>query len=242
MYDVIVSLRNNDTYEYIRFIKRLEKSYGMEKGNKEAYLKMRSDYNSIPEYDRDARVLLALILYGFQQQIRFNTSHEFNNPPGVRWFNDCLLEKLISFSRRIKEMDIKFICSSYDTLKDVANNEKTLFYLDPPYMLTTGSYNDGKRGFNGWDKNQENNLFEFLDKLHQLHCKFMLSYVVTHNGETNHELMNWLNINHYNLIQLGDILGISGSRRKEVLITNYEVLHQANIHDEEEYAKVCSNG
>ena len=240
--DVISSLRENDTYEYIRFIKKLEQSYGMEKGNKEAYLKMRSDYNSIPEQDRDARVLLSLILYGFQQQIRFNSNHEFNNPPGIRWFNDCLLEKLISFSRRIKEINVKFVCSSYESLCDVADGDNAFFYLDPPYMLTNGSYNDGKRGFNGWDKEQENRLFDFLDELNQSNCKFMLSYVVTHNGETNSDLMKWLKTNHYQLIQLGDILGISGSRRKEVLITNYEVLQQATVYDEGEYAEVCQNG
>ena len=242
VYDVIISLKTNDTYEYIRFIKKLERIYGIEKGNKETYLKMRSDYNAIPEQDRDARVLLALILYGFQQQIRFNTKHEFNNPPGIRWFNDCLLEKLISFSRRIKELDVKFICSSYETLIDLEINTKSFFYIDPPYMLTTGSYNDGKRGFNGWDKEQEKRLFEFLDELHLSSCKFMLSYVVTHNGETNLALMNWLKENGYHLIRLGDILGISGSRRKEVLITNYEVLPKTCIYDEEKYAKICSNG
>lgn len=244
--DVIASLRNNDTYKYIRFIKKLEKAYGMEKGNKEAYLKMRSDYNSIPEYDRDSRVLLALILYGFHQQIRFNTNHEFNNPPGIRWFNDCLLEKLISFSRRIKEIDVEFSCSSYEMMDKILENVnsagETFFYFDPPYMLTNGSYNDGKRGFNGWDEEQEKKLLALLDNLHRGHSKFMLSYVITHNGETNDILMKWIKDNRYKLICLGDILGISGSKRKEVLITNYEALQQADVYDEEEYAKVGANG
>lgn len=240
--DVISSLRDNDTYKYIQFIKKLEKTYGMKKGDKEAYLKMRSDYNSVPEYDRDSRVLLALILYGFQQQIRFNTKHEFNNPPGIRWFNDCLLEKLISFSRRIKEIDVEFICSSYEALRNRKSVENTFFYFDPPYMLTNGSYNDGKRGFNGWDKEQERKMFHLLDHLHRAHAKFMLSYVITHRGETNHTLMNWIEDNHYRLIYLGDVLGISGSKRKEVLVTNYEVLRQTNIFNEEKYAEVGSNG
>ncbi len=41
-------------------------------------------------------------MYGFQQQLRFNSKLEFNNPVGMRWFNDKVLEKLISFSRHIK--------------------------------------------------------------------------------------------------------------------------------------------
>jgi len=35
-------------------------------------------------------LLYAIILYGFEQQIRFNGSHEFNNPTGMRWFNNEL--------------------------------------------------------------------------------------------------------------------------------------------------------
>ena len=51
----------------------------------------------------------------------------------------------------------------------------------------------------------------------------MLSYVVEHKGATNQELLDWINKRGYRLIQLGDIIGISGSRRKEVLIVNYGI-------------------
>ena len=30
-------------------------------------------------------------------------------------------------------------------------DKNTITYLDPPYRLTTGSYNDGKRGFKDRD-------------------------------------------------------------------------------------------
>ena len=33
----------------------------------------------------------------------------------------------------------------------------------------------------------------------------------------------WIKENNYNLIELGDIIGISGSRRKEVLVVNYDI-------------------
>ena len=51
----------------------------------------------------------------------------------------------------------------------------------------------------------------------------MLSYVVEHKGKTNTDLTSWVTKNKYSLIELGEILGISGSRRKEVLILNYDV-------------------
>lgn len=219
---IIESLRKYDTYSYIQYMHRIEKMYGLEKGNSESYLAARNAYNSCPIEERDPRFLLTIILYGFQQQIRFNSNHDFNNPVGVRWFNDKVLEKLISFSRRIKEIDCDFSCNTYSVFEDTLTNN-TFIYLDPPYMLTTGSYNDGKRGFNGWNEKQESELFEFCDRINENGGQFMLSYVAEHKGKTNLNLLSWVKDNCYNMINLGNIIGISGSRRKEVLIVNYAV-------------------
>lgn len=141
----------------------------------------------------------------------------------MRWFNDKVLEKMISFSRAIKEKEFTFKTGQYFELSsDIDHN--TFVYLDPPYKLTTGSYNDGKRGFNGWNDDSERELFEFLNGLNNNNnIPFMLSYVIEHKGKTNENLISWINSNHYKIIELGDIIGISGSRRKEVLIVNYEV-------------------
>ena len=95
-----------------------------------------------------------MILYGFQQQIRFNSSYEFNNPVGESGFNDSIREKIVSFSREIKEKDIFFFSQDYSKLIDKIDN-KCLVYIDPPYLITLGSYNDGKRGFNGWNESEE---------------------------------------------------------------------------------------
>ena len=94
--------------------------------------------------------------------------------------------------------------------------------MDPPYSLTTGSYNDGKRGFLGWNKVLEQELFDFSDNLSKEGIPFMLSYVLEHKGRRNDELLTWINKNKYRIIDVGEIIGISGSRRKEILITNYE--------------------
>lgn len=218
--DLIQSFRDYDTYEYILYVKRMIRKFGLEKGEKPAYLKARSYYNSLPINKRDPRLLFTIILYGFQQQIRFNNRHDFNNPVGMRWFNDNILEKLISFSRKIKEGNYEFYCKDYKELKSKIT-KSSFVYLDPPYSLTTGAYNDGKRGFAGWNKQLEKELFDFADELNQLGISFMLSYVVEHKGEINHELLDWINQKGYHIINLGDIIGISGSRRKEVLIVNY---------------------
>lgn len=220
--NLIRSFRDYDTYEYLLYVKRMIKKFGLEKGNSSAYVEARNYYNSLPADKRDPRLLFTLILYGYQQQIRFNGQHEFNNPVGMRWFNDRVLEKMISFSRKIKEGQYEFFSKSYSDLRKYAISGN-FFYFDPPYKLTMGSYNDGKRGFSGWNEKLEAELFDFADELDAEGVQFMMSYVIEHKGVKNEALLDWLNRKHYRVIELGDVIGISGSRRKEVLIVNYGV-------------------
>lgn len=219
---IIRSFKEVDTYQYLLYMKKVVNKFGLEKANAEAYILARSYYNNLPNEKKDTKLLFTIILYGYQQQIRFNSKHEFNNPVGMRWFNDKVLEKMISFSRVIKEKNVIFKSEDYvNVINDLGEN--TFIYLDPPYQLTTGTYNDGKRGFNGWSKELESNLLVNLSHLDANNMKFMLSYVVEHKGQINEDVLRWVKNGKYNLISLGDILGISGSRRKEVLITNYDI-------------------
>jgi adenine-specific DNA-methyltransferase len=215
--NLVASFRTNDTYQYILYLKRIIKKFGLEKENAKSYNRVREYYNSIPLDKRDPKLLYAVILYGFNQQIRFNNDHDFNNPVGMRWFNDKVLEKMISFSRVIKEKNIHFESKDYHELYyEVDKN--TFTYLDPPYMLTNGSYNDGKRGFHGWNSETEKKLFDFVDKLNEEDKPFMISYVLEHKGKYNERLKEWIKNGGYKVIYVEPILG---NKRKEILITNY---------------------
>ena len=218
--ELVESFRKYDTYEYLMYIQKIRKKFNLEINNKESYFKAREYYNSIDIKKRDPRFLYTLILYGFQQQIRFNSKLEFNNPVGMRWFNELILEKMISFSRRIKERQLKFYSENFDFFLGEID-KKAFIYMDPPYRLTLGSYNDGKRGFRGWDIEQEKQLMRFIDKLNNNGNKFMFSYVLEHNGEFNQHIKSWVEHNGYFLIELKNI---PGRKRKEVVIINYEIL------------------
>lgn len=220
--ELVQSFREYDTYQYLLFMKRTISKFGLTKANADSYQAARAYYNSFPENKRDPRLLFTILLYGYQQQIRFNGNHEFNNPVGMRWFNDKVLEKMISFSRVIKERNFQFYSLPYSYFEKLFSSN-SFVYFDPPYKLTTGAYNDGKRGFNGWNDAQEKELFEFCDSLTHRGICFMLSYVIEHKGKRNESLIDWVNCHKYTIIQLGDIIGISGSKRKEVLIVNYEI-------------------
>ncbi len=216
--DLVESFRNTDTYSYLLAIKNYTRKFGLEKGNAKAYKAAREFYNSQPQQKRDPKLLFTVIMYGFQQQIRFNSNHEFNNPSGNRWFNDFVLEKFISFSRHIKEIDCEFDTKNFSDYENVSGTD-TFFYMDPPYRMTTGVYNDGKRGFDGWDFKHEEKLLSFADKLTKQHIPFMLSYVIEHKGKTNQNIISWIKKNSYTVIAVNNQGRYAD--RKEILITNY---------------------
>jgi adenine-specific DNA-methyltransferase len=215
---LVSSFKETDTHQYILYLKKIIKKFNLEPENAENYIKVRDYYNSFPFDKRDPKLLYVVILYGFNQQIRFNGNHDFNNPVGMRWFNDKVLEKMISFSRVIKEKNIFFESKDYHDI--FYELDKTTFtYLDPPYMLTNGSYNDGKRGFHGWNSETEKKFFDFVDNLNKDGKPFMISYVLEHKGKYNFRLEEWIKKEGYHIIEVDPILG---NNRKEILITNFK--------------------
>jgi adenine-specific DNA-methyltransferase len=222
--ELVESFKENETYDYLLYMRRIIKKFKLEAANSEGYLSARDYYNSLPYEKRDPRLLYTIILYGFQQQIRFNSNYNFNNPVGMRWFNDKVLEKMISFSRVLKEKEVIFKSCDYTELISDINND-TFVYMDPPYRLTTGTYNDGKRGFKGWNEIYEEKLFEFADYLSINGVKFMISYVLEHKDEINYQLKSWIEDRGYRIISIPNI---PGRKRKEVLIVNYDKLSSSS--------------
>ena len=216
---LIESFRATDTVEYLSSIRKYIRRFGLERGNAEAYLAARKHYNSLPVSGRDVKLLYAIVLYGFQQQIRFNSRHDFNNPPGNRWFNDCVLEKLVSFSRRLKELQCTFLHEDFAQTLDLAK-PGDFVYLDPPYRFTCGSYNDGRRGFGGWTSAHENALFDYMDALDAKGVRFLFSYVEGNGGSVNDRLAKWLESRPYKVVHVARSQG-RYSRRKEILVKNH---------------------
>ena len=215
----LVKSFSSDVYAYLMYVSKLINKYNLSPDNKDGYFALRKKYNETPIEKRDPRMLYTLILYGFQQQIRFNTNHEFNNPAGSRWFNECLLSKFITFARCSKTKKIEYCNVNFDQLIDRVTPD-TLVYADPPYRSTLGVYNDGKRGFEGWTIRHEQNLCLFLDRIHKMGSKFMLSYVLRVDDFYNEDMANWAKRNHYNIVNI-DIPQGRYNNRKEVLILNY---------------------
>lgn len=212
--DLVKFFYENKTSKVLKLFDDVVKKFELIKGNKEGYLRLREHYNK--SKTKKEEHLFMLMMYGFQQQFRFNSKYEYNNPIGQSSYNKNSIEKVTSFSNVIKEKNIHFFSEDYTYFEGVVEKDDFV-YIDPPYLITLGSYNDGKRGFNGWSIDEEKRLLDFLTRLNKAGIRFMLSNVLYHKDKKNELLINW--IAKYNLKVIESDNTIRG--RREVLIVNY---------------------
>ena len=196
--------------------------YGLSKENEEGFKKFRIYYNKT----KNPIDLYTLSCYSFNYQFRFNNDKEYNNPFGRNrsQFSENMRNNLILFTEKLKNMNIEFSSEQFDKLNLEDLTDKDFVYCDPPYLITTGSYNDGNRGFKDWKEEEELKLYDMLDNLNDKHIKFALSNVIEHKGKENKLLKEWSK--KYKVIYLtSDYSNSSYNTERdksiEVLIVNY---------------------
>ncbi len=196
--------------------------YGLSKENEEAFKKFRNYYNKTKE----PIDLYTLSCYSFNYQFRFNNNKEYNNPFGRNrsQFSDNMKSNLILFTEKLKSMNVEFLSEPFDKVDLSKLNSEDFVYCDPPYLITTGSYNDGNRGFKDWKEEEEIQLYKVLDELNKRKVKFALSNVIEHKGKENILLKEWSK--KYKTIYLTSDYSNSSYNTKrdksiEVLIINY---------------------
>lgn len=199
--------------------------YNLSSSNEDGFKEFRKNYNESKElYD-----LFILICYSFNYQMRFNNKQEYNSSFGksASTMNKNIMKNLSLFVQVIKEKDIKFICKDFRKLKLDKLTNRDFVYLDPPYYLSCGVYQDGKRGFNGWNKKDEEDLYNVCDNLSNKNIKFALSNLIF-SKENNHIMLkDWVDTKNYNINFLNQNYNGANYQRKnngkdiEVLITNY---------------------
>lgn len=196
--------------------------YGLSKENEDGFKKFRVYYNKT----KNPIDLYTLSCYSFNYQFRFNNDKEYNNPFGRNrsQFSENMRNNLILFTEKLKNMNIEFSSEQFDKLNLEDLTDKDFVYCDPPYLITTGSYNDGNRGFKDWKEEEELKLYDMLDNLNDKHIKFALSNVIEHKGKENKLLKEWSK--KYKVIYLTSDYSNSSYNTKrdksiEVLIVNY---------------------
>jgi DNA adenine methylase Dam len=219
-----LSLSQEYGYDYYK----CNSSEGLGEFNRRGFYDLRFDYNKNKNSDDyyHHMMLYVLIVYSFNNQIRFNHAGDFNLPVGKRDFNSKMEQKLSKFIDRIKSSNYTFICKNFKDI-DLSNiNKDGFLYADPPYLITCATYNEQ----NAWNEQCERDLLEFLDNAHSEGLRFALSNVLRSKGKENNILLTWLDTNKdkYKVVELDYNYANSNYQTKdksgkteEVLIVNY---------------------
>ena len=218
-------LSNTSLYGYSYY--NSDSSRGLVEYNKRRFLKLREDFNNkVLSKKIDYSMLYVLMVFSFNNQIRFNQKGLFNLPVGKRDFNSKMRNKLMLFSEELKSKDVQFIKKDFREISLDDFSQDTFIYCDPPYLITNATYNE-----NGmWTEKEEKDLLKFLDKANEKGFRFALSNVLKSKNKRNDILYNWIESKGYYCNRLNKSYSNSNYHRKnknsiseEVLITNYPV-------------------
>lgn len=218
-----LSLVSKNGYDYYG----CESSKGVGEYNKKRFIKLRDDFNAIQNEDYYYYIMLyVIIVYAFNNQIRFNSKGEFNLPVGKRDFNNKMANKLSVFIDRIQTQNCIFTCKDFREFDISQLDNNDFVYVDPPYLITCATYNEQ----GGWNEEAERDLLAFLNILSEKNIRFALSNVLRSKGKENYILIEWLqkNSENYRAISLNYSYSNSNYQTKdkislseEVLIVNY---------------------
>jgi len=217
------SLVDADPAVVLTYIDAQISRYALSKTNGSGYLRLRADYNARPvPWD-----LVVLAAFSFNHLIRFNGAQLFNTPFGKdrSSYNAAMREDLMVLIRELSTGRFEFSSLPFESVDVSALGVGDFVYADPPYLISVGSYNDGKRGFTGWTPDHDKALFDLLDRLDAAGVTFALSNVTHHKGLTNQPLLTWASrytvhpiAAHYNNSNYQSKARMSAT--KEVLVTN----------------------
>lgn len=218
-------LKGKSTEECLKEIEKVIKKYSLNKTNKEGFLKLREDYN---KGDRSWVNFYMLICHSFNYQFRFNNSQEYNSSFGKNRSEYTITteNKFINFMDKLNSIDISFDCKDFRDIDYSDADENDLVYFDPPYLISCGNYNDGKRGFKGWSEQDDLDLMDLCDKLDEQGTRFAMSNILEHKGLKNEKLIEWskkykVYILDYNYDNCNYQDNNKNNNTVEVLIVNY---------------------
>lgn len=200
--------------------------FNLSSTNRIAFEEFRKHYNET----KNVEDLFILICYSFNFQMRFNNSHQYNSSFGYEasTMNDNIRNNINLFVNAIHSKNVIFQSKDFREV-DLSNLGKLgyndMVYCDPPYLISGAVYQDGKRGFKGWNQQDDIDLYNLLDELNSRGIKFASSNMLHSKGRSNDYLIEWskkYNVHHLNANYNTNYQRKSGGQKDdEVLITNY---------------------
>lgn len=192
------------------------KHEGLSRYNKAPFERLKADYNNNPKIE----LLFALVIYGFNHYLRFNSKDQYNVPVGKVDFSESLRRKTREFCCEIKKYPCTFSVTDFrNPLLYEKCDKDSLIYFDPPYLVTTAPYNSS------WTQKDDDDLFELFDKLAAKGLRVALSNVFSSNTKINTRLIEWskkYTVHHLQRqYRNANYQKINKADSDEVLITNF---------------------
>ncbi len=231
MENIIQNFKLSDSFNkgYSFYKGYIDKNNGLKEYNKNGYIELRDFYNTKVEnyhYMERSIYLYTLLVYCFNNDMRFNSKGNFNMPTGKTDFNKSIRKKLSSFKEAVSKKNIDFIAADMNIIKELELNSDDFLYIDPPYLITTAVYNEK----NGWNETKEKNLLSIIDSIHKNKIKFALSNVISKNSAKNDILIDWIQENKFNVVDINSHYRSASynkidrnAKEREVLIMNYDI-------------------
>jgi DNA adenine methylase Dam len=182
---IVVSLHNSlkDSNLPVRML-NCYNQYFPNGRTKEGFYKLRNDFNKTYLLEgatkNNIHQLHLLIQLCFNSLLRFSSTG-FNSPYGMK---DVDIERIKLHCEIVSKKSIEVLNISYKDFPLDKIDPKGIFYFDPPYAASKFQYG-------GWNKQDEIDLLNFIDRLNREKIPFVLSNTFSHRGEVNQELIDW---------------------------------------------------
>lgn len=207
--------------------------YGLNKTNKDGFLKLRDDYNNqVRKGIKNIPMLYCLVTHSFNYSLHTNSKGEFNAPSGATrsYFSTALKKKIMQYKAELdKYPKNKLVYEAKDTLSNdnypVPINE-TVFFVDPPYSAALSKHPYRVAGVK-WDESADRKLLDILSNINNNQGMFVFTNVLENNGVSNILLQKWVENNDFFMYTVRvDYTNSSYQRKnygttKEVIITNF---------------------
>lgn len=169
--ELLQCLYKSDTEVFLSEIDSLIEEYNLTRQNLDGFNRLRDEYN---RGRQNPAMFYTLILFSFDNFIRFNRKDEFNQSFGRNRsdFNPILRQRFIEFVKAIKEKKCEFFAVPFDEFDFSFLTAKDFVYCDPPYLKAQANYNTG---CGGYTENDERKLLDVLDRLNERKIRFAVS-------------------------------------------------------------------
>lgn len=160
---------------------------GLKEYNSNGFYELRSDYNKLinKNTSQAMNMLYLLIIYGFNNDIRFSKNGHFNLPVGKTDLNKNNVNKLQNYIMRMKNIHATFVCGDFREEKIKKIILKADFvYMDPPYLITNAVYNETSK----WNEDSEYKLINLMEELLLNNKNFLISNVLEKRFKRNEPL------------------------------------------------------